>query len=204
MSHFEKKGSILGVRERRDTISRALRQVLVTNQPRDTGPQLHNCCAKTKEVSSHKWINELMTNFVHRKAHAACSNLHSRAPGATDSVCLSYVKDGSSLWLIFSKKVQFFESCWEGSILLSHVKKKVQFLDSCKKKDLILGLIFRKGLILWVIFKKRRFNQFFESERETLSVGNSDKCLWPINHETLGHNYTTTCQDKGSVLPQMN
>ena len=41
----------------RGTMSRVLRQVFVANQPRDTGPQLHNCCAKTKEVSSHKWIN---------------------------------------------------------------------------------------------------------------------------------------------------
>ena len=112
--------------------------------------------ARTKEVSSHKWINELMTNFVHRKAHAACSNLHSGLP-ARLIVSLSHIKEmvqfffkkkkGSILRVILKKKDQFLESYWKNQFFesflghvkkrsnsLSHVKKKVQFLGSCKKR----------------------------------------------------------------------
>ena len=165
----------------RDTISREPRQVFVTNQPRDTGPQLHNCCAKTKEVCSHKWINELMTNFVHRKAHAACSTLHSGLP-ARLIVSLSHIKE----------MVQFFFIKQKGSILwVIFCNRRFNSLSHGKNEGLLLGVML-----------KRRFNSL--SQRETLSVGNPDKCLSPNNHETLGHNCTTTCQDKGSVLPQMN
>ena len=109
---------------------RVLRQVFVTNQPRDTGPQPHNCCSKTKKVSSHKLIYELMTNFVHRKAHAACPNLHSRS-------CLSHIvekmvqfsfqKKGSIFRVVFKKK-KFYS--------LSHTEKEVQFLRVILKNRL--------------------------------------------------------------------
>ena len=36
------------------------------------------------------------------------------------------------------------------------------------------------------------------------TVGNRQAFCSPIIHETLDHNYTTTCQNKGSVLAQVN
>ena len=107
--------------------------------------------AKTKEVSSHKWINEWMTNFVHRKVHVACSNLHSALPARLIVSSLSYLKDASILWVMFKKGpihcVMFEKSSILWVILF---KKKVQFFESCSKRFNSLSHSFPK--------KKKRFN----------------------------------------------
>ena len=91
---------------------------------------------KTKKVSAHKWINEWMTNFVHRKAHVACSKLHSAPPARLIvSLSLSYLKDSSILWVMFKKGpihcVMFEKSSILWVILF---KKKVQFFESYSGK----------------------------------------------------------------------
>ena len=75
-------------------------------------------------------------------------------------------REGSSHRVMFSKKVQFFDSnSKERFNSLSHIpKKRVQFYESCFEKE---------GSILWVVFQIRGFNsmsrlskkkvQFFES-----------------------------------------
>ena len=90
---------------------------------------------------------------------------------------MSHTEKGSILWLIFSskslqsKKIQLFES---------YSRKKVQFSASCsRKKGSILCVIFKnkrfnslrhmysrtKGSILCVILKKKRFNSSSRIEK---------------------------------------
>ena len=74
-------------------------------------------------------------------------------------------KQGSTLWVTFekkaqffeshSRKVQFFESYSKGWVIF----KKVQFCESHRKEKSVQYFeSFKKGSILWVFFLKKRFN----------------------------------------------
>ena len=131
-----------------------------------------------------------MTNFVHRKTRSMLKFTLSAAR-ATDSVSLSYFKDGSILRVIFTKK--------KGSILWVIFKKKrfnslsrtqekgfnslcriqrkrVKFWESYSKtfnslslfvlkmKGSVHRVIFSKKVsILWLIIGKKKRFQYFES-----------------------------------------
>ena len=96
---------------------------------------------------------------------------------------LSHTFKSSILWFIFSKgsilESHIFE---EGQVFESYWKKKKTGFNSLSQSSIHWDIFKKEGSILWVILKKKKKKQFFESLWEKCSI------LW------------VTFKKKGSLL----